>query len=85
MAALSSTALLELDALIVDGAFPAWVKTTLAEAIDEAAEALNWEGIERPPVVEGVCGFHARALGGAALPLLAQFAADHQSLMKSPA
>jgi len=85
MAALSSTALLELDALIIDGAFPTWVKTALAHAIDDAADALNWEGIERPPVVEGVCGFHARALGGAALPLLAQFAADHQSLMKSPA
>jgi hypothetical protein len=44
----------------------------------------SWEGVERPTLVEGTCGFHARALGGAALPLLSQFAADHQSLMKAP-
>jgi len=85
MAWLSSTALLELDALIIDGAFPEWVKLELIQGIDEAARHLNWEGIEKPPILAGVCGFHARALGGAALPLLAQFAADHQSLLKSTA
>ena len=85
MAALSATALVELDALIIDGAFPEWVKAELTTAIEEASDALNWEGIERPILVEGTCGFHARALGGAALPLLSQFAADHQSLMKAPA
>jgi predicted NBD/HSP70 family sugar kinase len=85
MAALSATALVELDALIIDGAFPEWVKAELATAIEDASDTLNWEGIERPTLVEGTCGFHARALGGAALPLLSQFAADHQSLMKAPA
>ena len=85
MAALSATALVELDALIIDGAFPDWVKAELATAIEQASDNLNWEGIERPILVEGTCGFHARALGGAALPLLSQFAADHQSLMKAPA
>lgn len=83
MAALSATALLELDAIILDGAFPDWVKTTLVAAVEQAADDLNWEGIDRPPMIAGTCGFHARALGGASLPLLAQFAADHQSLMKS--
>jgi predicted NBD/HSP70 family sugar kinase len=85
MAALSATALVELDALIIDGAFPDWVKAELASAIDGASDILNWEGVDRPILVEGTCGFHARALGGAALPLLSQFAADHQSLMKAPA
>ena len=85
MAVLSATALVELDALIIDGAFPDWVKAELAIAIEDAADTLNWEGVERPILVEGTCGFHARALGGAALPLLSQFAADHQSLMKAPA
>jgi predicted NBD/HSP70 family sugar kinase len=85
MAALSATALVELDALIIDGAFPDWVKVELATAIEEASHTLNWEGVERPILVEGTCGSHARALGGAALPLLSQFAADHQSLMKAPA
>ena len=85
MAALSATALVELDALIIDGAFPDWVKAELATAIQEASDTLNWEGVERPILIEGTCGFHARALGGAALPLLSQFAADHQSLMKAPA
>jgi predicted NBD/HSP70 family sugar kinase len=84
MAALSATALVEVDALIIDGAFPEWVKTELATAIEKASDNLNWEGVERPTLVEGTCGFHARALGGAALPLLSQFAADHQSLMKAP-
>ncbi|MEK9670364.1 MAG: ROK family transcriptional regulator [Gammaproteobacteria bacterium] len=85
MAALSATALVELDALIIDGAFPDWVKVELATAIEEASHTLNWEGVERPILVKGTCGSHARALGGAALPLLSQFAADHQSLMKAPA
>jgi predicted NBD/HSP70 family sugar kinase len=85
MAALSATALLELDALIIDGAFPDWVKTELVIAVEQAANNLNWEGIERTFIVEGTCGFHARAMGGASLPLLSQFAADHQSLMKAPA
>jgi hypothetical protein len=57
----------------------------LKTATEEAANTLTREGVERPILVEGTCGFHARALGGAALPLLSQFAADHQSLMKAPA
>ena len=61
------------------------MKAELASAIDGASDILNWEGVDRPILVEGTCGFHARALGDAALPLLSQFAADHQSLIKAPA
>ena len=85
MAVLSATVLVELDALIIDGTFPDWVKAELASAIHGASDIFNWEGVDRPILVERTCGFHARALAGAALPPLSQFAAGHQSLMKAPA
>ncbi|QGG79905.1 ROK family protein [Litorivicinus lipolyticus] len=83
MAVTSATALLELDGVVVDGAFPDWVCSALCDAIRAECETLNQEGISPTPLFAGRLGQDARALGSAALPLLSNFSPDHQSLLKA--
>lgn len=83
MAATSATAFLELDGVVIDGAFPEWVCDALCSAIRGECQTLNQEGISPTPLFTGKLGQDARALGSAALPLLSSFSPDHQSLLKA--
>ena len=47
-----------------------------------ALDACNWEGAERPAVLAGTIGPDARAIGGALLPLYANFAPDRDLFLK---
>jgi predicted NBD/HSP70 family sugar kinase len=74
--------LLDLDAVIVDGSFSrAMLGATLA-SIDEALDRYNWEGVRRPPVLEGTIGSDARAIGGGLLPIYANFGPDRELFLK---
>ena len=42
----------------------------------------SWEGVARPAVFEGTIGSDARAMGGALLPLYANFAPDRDLFLK---
>ena len=42
----------------------------------------NWEGIFQPRVMGGMIGSDARALGGALMPLYANFAPDRELFLK---
>ena len=46
----------------------------LKQAIDAALDSYRWENVVRPPVHGGTIGSDARAIGGALLPLYANFA-----------
>jgi predicted NBD/HSP70 family sugar kinase len=79
----SGTALLDLEAVVMDGVMaPAVLQLLLAQTRD-ALTAYNAEGLQALPRLEtGSIGSDARALGGALLPLHACFAPDRDLFLK---
>ena len=82
MAINGATCLLDLDAVIVDGSFSRPMLDRLVIGIEGALDRYDWEGITRPLALPGTIGPDARALGGALLPLYANFAPDHDLFLK---
>ena len=78
----SAACLLDLEGVIVDGLFsPAMLTAFLAE-VEAALDKFSWEGVARPAVLAGTVGSDARAIGGALLPLYANFAPDRDLFLK---
>lgn len=73
MATSSATALLDLDAAVIDGSLGASLIRALIAATREQLLNYNLEGLRTPQVMAGKVGSHARAMGGALLPLHTQF------------
>lgn len=78
-ATLSATALLELDAVMVDGWMPTEVRAALAERVEQALRSLDTAGVVLPSVREGTIGAFARSLGAAAIPLSQRFLIDQNA------
>lgn len=75
-------AVIDFEAVIIDGAFPVDVRRRLVERTNEHWARMDRQGLTDAAVVEGSIGRDARAIGGAALPLLAAFARDYDVLLK---
>ncbi len=78
----SSACLLDIDSVVLDGSFS---RELLAALLDRTAQALSrydWEGVARPPLQAGTIGSDARALGGALLPLHANFSPNRDLFIK---
>ncbi|MBO9648798.1 MAG: ROK family transcriptional regulator [Variovorax sp.] len=82
MAIHSATALLELDGVIVDGSFSREMLEAVLAETNGALDRFSWEGIVRPELLAGAVGADARAIGGALLPLYANFAPDRDLFLK---
>jgi len=74
--------LLDLEGVIVDGSFSREMLQTLLTATEQALGRYNWEGVQRPDLLPGTIGSDARALGGALLPLHANFTPDRDAFLK---
>jgi predicted NBD/HSP70 family sugar kinase len=72
-ASASLAATLECKAVIIDGSMPPDVRKRLVEATRASLAEVNLDGITPFEISEGSIGFAARALGGASLPLSANF------------
>lgn len=79
----SGTAFLDIDAVVIDGSFCRALLTQLIDATQTALQRYNWEGLWGANVIAGTVGPDARALGGALLPLHANFAPDQDLFLKS--
>lgn len=78
----TATCLLDLDGVILDGSFSRELLAELRAATQQAMDRYSWEGVSRPALEAGVIGSDARALGGALLPLYANFAPDSDLFLK---
>jgi predicted NBD/HSP70 family sugar kinase len=74
--------LLDLEGVIIDGAIERPLLAELIAAIDAAMALTSWEGVARPRLLPGTVGADAGALGGALLPLHANFAPDRDLFLK---
>ena len=82
MTVASSAALLDLDAVVIDGSLGAPLVTALITATQNALAQYSFEGMHQPQLLAGQVGPHARALGGALLPLHHQFFPDKDIFLK---
>jgi predicted NBD/HSP70 family sugar kinase len=73
MTIVSATALIDLEAAVIDGSLGRSLIDALITATREQIKHYNLEGLQPPAVMAGLAGSHARAVGGALLPLHTQF------------
>ncbi|MDQ5897681.1 MAG: hypothetical protein RLZZ592_2619 [Pseudomonadota bacterium] len=82
MTAASGAAMLDLDAVIVDGSLARPLIDALIERTRQRLAVYRFDGLHAPALLAGRVGAHARALGGALLPLHTQFFPDKDIFLK---
>ena len=85
MSTTSASALLDIDVVLVDGSLSPKLMHALIEQTEASLAHFSFDGIHRPKVLAGHVGSHARALGGALLPLHAHFFPDKDIFLKQDA
>lgn len=82
MTTASAAALLDIDAVVIDGSLAAPLMAQLVEDTRQALPDYRFDGMHQPQLLAGQVGPHARALGGAWLPLHRQFFPDKDIILK---
>ncbi|QOF72853.1 ROK family transcriptional regulator [Aminobacter sp. SR38] len=72
-AIVASASVIDFECAVIDGWMPASIRARLAQAVQSAIGRIDVEGLRIPSVREGTVGIHARAMGGASLPLSERF------------
>jgi predicted NBD/HSP70 family sugar kinase len=78
-AILSASALLELEAVLIDGWFPPAIRAEVTRRTALALGRMDLSGITPPQVREGTVGAEARSLGAAAIPLSQRYLIDQNA------
>jgi predicted NBD/HSP70 family sugar kinase len=78
----SAACLLDIDHVVIDGSVSRGLLQALVRHIDAALDRYSWQGVTQPTVDSGTIGSDARALGGALLPIYANFAPDQDLFLK---
>ncbi|OYR11398.1 winged helix-turn-helix DNA-binding family protein [Brucella thiophenivorans] len=79
-AVVSAISIIDFHYVVIDGGFPAHVRSKVAERTREKMANMNMQGVAPVEIVEGQTGSDARVLGAASLPLLAEYARDRDIL-----
>lgn len=82
-AIVASVSVIDFEAAIIDAACPPDVRKRLVEETKKQVGQLDQQGLSPFTVVEGTIGGDARAIGGASLPLLANFAVDREIFLRN--
>ena len=81
-ASMAAISVIDVPAIVIDGAMPIEVRQKLCLRVAAHVETLDRRGLSDVKIVSGVVGADARAIGGAALPLIKNFARDREVLFK---
>ena len=76
----AASAIIDFEAAVIDGAFPANVQSRLLAGVEVELHQLDLSGIAPPELLPGSIGPLARALGGASLPLFDRYLLDQHTL-----
>ncbi len=82
-AIVSSISVIDFEAIVIDGAFPEEVRRLILTATANSLKEMDLQGVSPMVLAEGTIGGNARAIGGACLPLLANFVPDSNVLRKA--
>jgi predicted NBD/HSP70 family sugar kinase len=77
LGAVAVSAVVDFEAVLIDGAFPEAVRARIVAATRAALEEVDTQGIDPPRIEPGSIGRNARAVGSAALPILAKYLLSH--------
>lgn len=75
-AALSVCAVIDFEAVVIDGAFPKNVRDELVERVNRYLASQDVRGLIAPKVISGSVGANARAVGAASAPISTQLLLD---------
>ncbi|HMQ57731.1 MAG TPA: ROK family transcriptional regulator [Rhizobiaceae bacterium] len=78
----SVSSVIDFEAALIDGGFPAAIRARIVAATRAGLERLDLQGITPPVVAEAAVGSRARAIGAASLPLFARYLTDQNVLFK---
>jgi predicted NBD/HSP70 family sugar kinase len=81
-AIVAAASIIDFSAAVIDGGFPDWVRERIVRATIREAAKLDLQGVVMPEIAEGAVGAHARAIGGASLPIFARYLIDQNVLFK---
>jgi len=81
-ATLSAAALLEIEAVLIDGWMPTSVRAEIVRQTEAAFNRLDLAGITPVVIREGTVGPQARSLGAAAIPLAQRYLLDQTAILK---
>ena len=84
VAVVSVCAVIDFEAVLIDGAFPAEVRARLIERVRHELTLLDTQGILMPAIREGSVGAQARVMGAASLPISAQYLLGRQAFHMRP-
>lgn len=79
----AATAVIDFEAVLIDGWLPEEIKARLVEATKSALLQIDLAGLTPPRILAGTVGPDARALGAACLPLSERFLVDRNLLTKT--
>lgn len=82
-AIVAAASIIDFGAAVIDGGFPTWVRARIVTATLAAVKRLDLQGVIIPDIIEGKVGNHARAIGGASLPIFAKYLTDPSILFKT--
>ncbi|MFM2036867.1 MAG: putative fructokinase [Pseudomonadota bacterium] len=82
MSITTASALLDIDAVVIDGSLGSPLMAALIETTRANLAHYPSQGLHTPVVLPGKVGAHARAIGGALLPLHTQFFPDKDIFLK---
>jgi predicted NBD/HSP70 family sugar kinase len=81
-ATVAAISVIDFEAIVIDGEMPATVRERLTTRTAQLFAGLDRRGLSDVEIVSGGIGADARAIGGAALPLIKNFARDREVLFK---
>ena len=81
-ASVAAISVIDFEAIVIDGEMPATVRDRLTARTAQVFAGLDRRGLSEVEIVAGSIGADARAIGGAALPLIKNFARDREVLFK---
>ena len=81
-ASIAALSVIDFEAIVIDGGMPVGVRKRLRDRVEREFRAMDRRGLSDVEILEGAVGADARAIGGAALPLIKSFARDREVLFK---
>ncbi|HME83753.1 MAG TPA: ROK family transcriptional regulator [Roseiarcus sp.] len=81
-ASVAALSVIDFEAIVIDGAMPVAVRDRLTARTAQIFAGLDRRGLSDAVIAPGTIGAGARAIGGAALPLIRNFGRDREVLLK---
>jgi predicted NBD/HSP70 family sugar kinase len=81
-AIVSALAVIDFEMVVIDGAFPAAIRSRLVSSVESNLDTLDLQGVVRPDLKPGHFAYLARAVGAAAYQISTEYMIDQNTLLR---